>query len=469
MRGRVTRRALLVFFVLVLSLLCTATAWGDEPPGGVTGSLFERIHDGLTPLAPLANQVADAMQAVSDAMIQAIRNGESVSDDLEPLVEQASGAIASLQSQLMEVVEQLSPALAQLEGVAEKANTEFTNAAFQLDAALREREPALSSFYKSLGPALGPLCEARGQAPLLLSLIPYGFALQGVVEPLEPVCGGVSVPAPPTDALQPALTQYGDIVGGSAYALGPLAPPLAPAFQPLCSALGLVSFGSTLVSLPISPTPLVGPTTRAACALAPGPSLSGPAVIFLSIAAEPLASLATDEAVNSIQVLVPVTAPFRPLLIPMAAGACQALPLVPTGVAILPIPLPIETEPLVVVSTSMLCSALAESEPPGGGVTEAPSVDTQPPPTPVSFNPGPGAARFDAPPPASSAALPPIHAPAPAAAGAALLALLPQIVWALVPAGLLLLGVLSWIVWDPDPAGRPLWMRSRGFRPGILR
>lgn len=362
--------------------LSAVPAYAEEPPPGPAGALFAQIHDALQPLTPVAEQAATAVAALNAAFVDALLTAGSQSESLAPASAQAAEALATFRSSAEAALAAATPVLDQLGLAADTAGGEIAVATRTLDQAIRDRAGALEQLYSSFGPALPAICEANAQAPLLISLLPYGYAIGGAFAPLDGACASVAPPpAPPTEQLAPLLSQYADVMAGTGYALAPLAGVLQPAFEPACTFFVLVQTASVFVTLPIATAPFVDPALAAACGIGLGSSPASPAIVFLTVASQPFVPMAEDAA-GSLEVLLPAVEPLRPLTDPAVAGLCDTLPAAGQLGPLLPFPVPVEPTVFLEAAGVLLCTA-ADLIPIGGG-SEEPSAG---PTTPVPVTP----------------------------------------------------------------------------------
>ncbi|MEX2555387.1 MAG: hypothetical protein WEB06_07140 [Actinomycetota bacterium] len=414
--------------------------------------LFEQIHGALQPLAPAAAQVGEAIATLNDALVQAVLTAGSQSESLAPVIAQAAEALATFRVSAGSAIAAAGPGLDLLATGGDTVAGEIAVVTNTLDAAIRERADSLEQLYSSFGPTLSVMCEANAQAPLLIGLLPYGYAFGGVFAPLDSACAGVPPPpAPPTDQLAPLLTQYADVMAGTGFALEPLAGVLQPAFEPACTVFVFVQTASVFVTLPIATSPFVEPALSAACGLGGGSSPVSPALVFVTVAAQPFVPLIEDAA-GSVSVLVPAVEPFRPLLDPAVVGACDTLPAAGQLGPLLPFPVPVEPTVFLEATGVLLCAA---AELPVGDGPSTPSAG--PPATTVPGTPFVPGAPFS---PEIPSFVGPTSGPVPVPPGAIAApsgittitspigGLSPRLWAPLIPVALLVAWLIGWIRWN---------------------
>lgn len=435
---------------LVAIALAAPPAFAADPPGPA-GAAFAQINQALQPLAPIAEQVGAAIATLNAGLVEAVLTAGSQSESLAPVIAEAAGALATFRAGAEAALAAGAPLLEQLSLIGETAAEEIAVATHTLDAALRERADTLEQLYSSFGPGLPAICEANAQAPILIGLLPYGFAIGGVFAPLDAACAGVPPPpAPPTDQLAPLLTQYADLMAGTGYALEPLAGVLQPVFEPACTLFVLVQTGSVFVTLPIDAGLLVGPALSTTCGIGQGSSALSPAIVFVTVASQPFVPFVEDAA-GSVEVLVPAVEPLRPVTDPALAGLCDTLPAAGQLGPLMPFPVPVEPTVFLEATGVLLCTA-ADLLPIGGG-SEEPSAAGPPASAPPLI---PGPAEPVAPPsvdvpivgpgPAApgQVAAPPVVAPVATAIGG----LSPRIWAPLIPIALLAAWIVGWMRWN---------------------
>ncbi|MGH2784359.1 MAG: hypothetical protein ACRDJ1_03800 [Actinomycetota bacterium] len=440
--------ALLVPLVAVALTAAPATA---QEEAGPADAVFAQIHEALQPLAPVAEQMGDAVGTLQAALVQAVLTAGSQSESLAPLIAQAAEALATFRASAESALAAGSPALELLAGIGDTIGGEIAVATNTLDAAIRERADTLEQLYSSFGPGLSAICEANAQAPLLVGLLPYGYAIGGVFAPLDSTCAGVAPPpAPPTEQLAPLLTQYAAFMEGTGYALEPLAGVLQPAFEPACTFFVLVQTASIFVTLPIPTGPFVDPALSAACAVGQGTSPASPALVFVTVASQPFVPFVEDAA-GSVGVLVPAIEPLRPVLDPALAGLCNTLPAAGQLGPLLPFPVPVEPTVFLEATGVLLCAAVdllpiddGSPEPSGGGAVPAP-VTPLGPGTSVGQPPVLGGTIVALAPPASI----PVAAPPPFTRVSTSIGGLSPRLWApLIPVALLIAWLIGWTRWN---------------------
>jgi hypothetical protein len=445
-------RAGVALLVPLVAVALTVVPAAAHARAGPADAVFARINQALQPLAPVAEQVGDAMARLQAALVQAALTAGSQSESLAPVIAQAAEALATFRASAESAIAAGSPALEQLTGIGNTAGGEIAVATNTLDAAIRARADVLERLYSSFGPGLSAICEANAQAPLLVGLLPYGYAFGGVFAPLDSTCADVGPPpAPPTEQLAPLLSQYAAIMEGTGFALQPLAGVLQPAFEPACTFFVLVQTASIFVTLPIETGPFVDPALSAACAVGQGTSPASPALVFVTVASQPFVPFVEDAA-GSVEVLVPAIDPLRPVLDPAVAGLCDTLPAAGQLGPLMPFPVPVEPTVLLEATGVLLCAATdllpiddGSPHPSGGGPAPAP-VTPLDPGTPVVEQPP--VLDGGIVPPASPASVP-VAAPPPFTRVATSIGGLSPRLWApLIPVALLIAWLIGWMRWN---------------------
>ena len=436
---------------LVAIALTAAPASAQEGPGRAEGA-FAALHDALQPLTPVAEQVGEAVATLQAALVDAVLTAGSQSESLTPVIAQAAEALATFRASTESALTAAAPGLEQLAAIGQTLGGEIAVATNTLDAAIRERAQMLEQLYSSFGPGLSAICEANAQAPLLVGLLPYGYAIGGVFAPLDSACAGVAPPpAPPTERLAPLLSQYATVMEGTGFALEPLVGVLQPAFEPACTFFVLVQTASIFVTLPIATGPFVDPALSAACAIGQGTSPASPALVFVTVASQPFVPFVEDAA-GSVGVLVPAIDPLRPVLDPAVAGLCNTLPAAGQLGPLMPFPVPVEPTVFLEATGVLLCAAVdllpIDDDPPvssGDAPAPAPVTPLDPGTTPGFAPPVLGGTIVEPAPPASV----PVAAPPPFTPVATSIGGLSPRLWApLIPVGLLIAWFIGWMRWN---------------------